>query len=298
MASKNGSASHDPSVVTPKTCMPSGLMYIPAYLSAEEQKVLLDGIDAGAWQKDPKRLRRFMQYGPVYDFKTHALDHCQAPVSFSPILAQLSERLSSDPRLALKFPIGQIHINEYVHHLGIAPHVDQTLSFGPQIISISLGDACPIVFSPIVSVATTTTTAIDGSIHDSPAPSDAKTTVAVGVVSPADAKTTVAVGVVSAVDAAASVKAEGFQKGRYTLLLEPGSVLLMSGEARYNYTHEIPFSKVVRWTEGDGGTQKVFRRSRKFRRVSIICRQLLVPPVQRPSGIAETLLDSSALLKE
>lgn len=57
---------------------------------------------------------------------------------------------------------------------------------------------------------------------------------------------------------------------KHTFVLEPGSLLIMSGEARRDWNHEIPYSKLVRWEEN--GQMKKFKREKTFRRVSLTMR--------------------------
>jgi alkylated DNA repair dioxygenase AlkB len=64
------------------------------------------------------------------------------------------------------------------------------------------------------------------------------------------------------------------------VMLEPGDLLIMTGEARYDYTHMIPYSKIFRWNQEGPivgqvkitGKYQKFKRSKDYRRVSITMR--------------------------
>jgi hypothetical protein len=40
----------------------------------------------------------------------------------------------------------------------------------------------------------------------------------------------------------------------HVVLVDGGDLLLMSGESRYNYSHEIPYTKILRWVDVDDET--------------------------------------------
>lgn len=64
---------------------------------------------------------------------------------------------------------------------------------------------------------------------------------------------------------------------RYVQLLNPQSLTLVTGESRYEWQHEIPYSKLVRWTDAEGNTHR-FKRHNTFRRVSLTFRSIVNKP--------------------
>ncbi len=156
-----------------------GLTYIPAYLSYDEQKNLLEQIDALPWISELRR--RVQHYGYRYDYRAKVITP-DLFLGHLPGWAQrMAERLHTDG-YAPNVP-EQVIVNEYIPGQGIAPHVDCVPCFGDTIMSLSLGSTCLMTFS-----------ALDG------------------------------------------FASEG-------LWLEPGSLLVMTGEARYQWKHGIPARK-------------------------------------------------------
>jgi alkylated DNA repair dioxygenase AlkB len=66
-----------------------------------------------------------------------------------------------------------------------------------------------------------------------------------------------------------------FSKGaeQKVIVLPPNSLLVMKGPARYDWTHEIPYTKLFRWVD-DSGCERVMKRPKGYRRVSITFRRL------------------------
>lgn len=61
-------------------------------------------------------------------------------------------------------------------------------------------------------------------------------------------------------------------KQPHVVVLEPCSLLVMSGAARFDCTHEIPYSKLFHWEEN--GTNKKHKRGKGFRRIAITFRNV------------------------
>ena len=157
----------------------SGLNFVPAYLSSAEQAHLLAIVDQGVWLTDLKR--RVQHYGYVYSYKKRQLDPAMYLGALPNWAQSLAERVHGDG-FAPAIP-DQLIVNEYQPGQGIAPHVDCVPCFADTILSISLGSACMIDFTPLKS---------SESLH---------------------------------------------------MLLQPGSLLVMQGEARYDWKHGIAARK-------------------------------------------------------
>lgn len=119
-----------------------GLIYIANFVSAEEEKALLEVIDKGPW--DHTLSRRTQQYGFMYDYKTPE----QKPEAARPIpepFKAVIKKLETDGH----FPEepDQVIVNEYEPGQGIAPHIDNINHFKERIYSISLGSATIMEFS-------------------------------------------------------------------------------------------------------------------------------------------------------
>lgn len=187
-----------------------GLKLLKDFISEEEEKDLLQAIDKHEWQGDGKGKRRIQQYGAIYDFDKHEVKRMDEnkvagfPDFFKPYLERISPFLSK--------PVQQAFVNEYVHHQGIAPHIDNPDDFGPEIISLSLNAPTVIVFANLEKTE------------------------------------------------------------QHHVLIPPRALLIMTGKARYEWTHEIPYSKIVRWE--DGAETFVYRRPNNYRRISITFRAL------------------------
>lgn len=153
----------------------SGLAYVPEYVSRDDEKALLNLVDAQPWQTHWQR--RIQPYGDAYGFTPAALP---MPAWGS----GLAERLFRDG--LTPFLCDRMLVNEYLPGQGIAPHVDYE-PYDRTVVSISLGSACIMDFA--------------------------------------------------AVDGTAS----------HQLWLEPRSVLVMDGEARYRWTHGIAGRRKDPW---------------------------------------------------
>jgi len=102
------------------------------YITAEEERALLDHVESGPWQNDYRR--RIQQYGLGY-----AADRGGSPAwvrDFPNWLVPLAEKVARDANFA-RFPENCV-INEYIPPLGIAPHKDYP-AFGPIVACVSLG---------------------------------------------------------------------------------------------------------------------------------------------------------------
>lgn len=180
-----------------------GLTCVPDYISAAEERDLLELIDRNRWSSEFKR--RVQHYGYRYDYRRRNVPESGYLGMLPGWLQALAERLQYDGLIA-ETP-DQCVINEYLPGQGIATHVDSIPCFGDTVLALSLGSFCVMEFS----------------------------------------------------HTACSLK--------LPVLLQPRSLLVMTGQARYKWRHGIPARKSDRY-EG-----MVFPRSR---RVSITFRKALV----------------------
>lgn len=120
-----------------------GLIYLPNYITVEQEAELIATIDEQPWLNDLKR--RVQHYGWKYDYKARRIDPSMNLGNLPNWLHELSNRLVSDG-LFQKAP-DQVIINEYQTGQGIAPHVDCVPCFEDTIASLSLGSSCVMDFT-------------------------------------------------------------------------------------------------------------------------------------------------------
>ena len=162
-----------------QTDLPSGLKYLPDFVSGEEADYLANKIDAQPWRSDLKR--RVQHYGYRYDYKARQAreeDYLGPLPSFLQVLA---ERLTHAGHFG-SVP-DQVIVNEYMPGQGISAHVDCRPCFGDVIASLSLLSSCLM-----------------------------------------------------------RLKNRNINQ-QVDLTLEPGGLLVLSGEARHVWTHAIPARK-------------------------------------------------------
>ena len=117
-----------------------GLILRSDYITSQEERELLQHIDAGEWETDWRR--RIQQYGVGY-----AGDHGTTPqwlCEFPEWLLPLADRVRKDAGFE-RFPENCV-INEYIPPLGIGPHKDYP-AFGPTIACVSLGSDVVLDFT-------------------------------------------------------------------------------------------------------------------------------------------------------
>lgn len=148
-----------------------GLRYLPDFITAEEERALVEIIDQQPWLNDLKR--RVQHYGYKYDYKARA-------VTADSYLGPLPDWLMPITK-KLPFKPDQAIVNEYLPGQGISAHVDCVPCFGDTIASLSLGSGAVMQFT------------------------------------------------------------KGQEK--HELYLEPRSLIILSGPARYEWTHTIPARK-------------------------------------------------------
>jgi alkylated DNA repair dioxygenase AlkB len=159
--------------------LPSGILYVPNFITEELENALTKHLDSGNWSNDLKR--RVQHFGYRYDYKARR-------VTFESHLGPLPEWLQPVAQTLLmsgytrKTP-DQVIANEYLPGQGISAHIDCEPCFGPVVASLSLLSHCEMVFRSI--------------------------------------------------DRSAKV----------SIILEPRSLVILSGDGRYSWTHEIPARK-------------------------------------------------------
>ncbi|MCG7493054.1 alpha-ketoglutarate-dependent dioxygenase AlkB [Thalassobius sp. Cn5-15] len=159
--------------------LPSGLKYLPDFVSVEEAGCLIHKLDAQSWRSDLKR--RVQHYGYRYDYKARQAREEDYLGPLPPFLQGLAEHLTHAGHFG-SAP-DQVIVNEYMPGQGISAHVDCRPCFGDVIASLSL-------LSPCV------------------------------------------------------MRLENRKISQQVdLTLEPGSLLVLSGEARHVWTHAIPARK-------------------------------------------------------
>ncbi|MCK6417541.1 MAG: alpha-ketoglutarate-dependent dioxygenase AlkB [Alphaproteobacteria bacterium] len=121
----------------------SGLIYIPDFISVQEQDFLLSQIDQQSWLTDLKR--RVQHYGYKYDYKARTVSNDAYLGSLPAWLSLLSNKLHNDGI----FPSvpDQVIVNEYLPGQGISAHIDCVPCFADTIASLSLGSPCIMEFS-------------------------------------------------------------------------------------------------------------------------------------------------------
>lgn len=125
----------------------SGLIYIPNYITKEQENSFIKSINAESWLTDIKR--RVQHYGYKYDYKARAIDYSMFLGALPSWASAMAKRLYLEKQIDQE--PDQLIINEYLPGQGIANHVDCEPCFGETVISISLGSYCVMDFINIKS---------------------------------------------------------------------------------------------------------------------------------------------------
>ena len=131
-------------MTTPQTAGRNGLHYTPDFLTPEEQKAIVEAIDAMPWRSDLRR--RVQHYGYVYDYKAKVIkpEHYIGPLP--EFIQPVAEKILNQTELFTETPVQAI-VNEYGPGQGIAWHHD-ALTFGPAIATISFLEPWHMEFNP------------------------------------------------------------------------------------------------------------------------------------------------------
>lgn len=120
-----------------------GLLYIPDYLSTDEETKLLKILNKQNW--DDSLSRRVQHYGYRYDYKARTVTSDMYIGSLPNWLNDLAVQLKNDG-LSEEVP-DQVIVNEYQPGQGISAHIDCESCFGPRIFSLSLGSTAIMEFT-------------------------------------------------------------------------------------------------------------------------------------------------------
>lgn len=119
--------------------MVPGLLYIPNFITEDEEKGLISNIDNMEWDSKLKRLTQ--HYGYRYDYTKRSVDSSMKlgdiPEFFTDIKTKVTEHFNKEP--------DQVIVNEYQPGQGIGRHVDCVPCFGPVVASLSLLAPCTML---------------------------------------------------------------------------------------------------------------------------------------------------------
>lgn len=121
---------------------PTGLSYLPAFVSLAEQQPLVEAIDVQPWSLELKR--RVKHHGYRYDYKSRRVERSMFLGSLPGFVSDLLPRLQAVA--AFEQVPDQLIVNEYLPGQGISAHVDCEPCFNNRIASVSLGSSCEIEF--------------------------------------------------------------------------------------------------------------------------------------------------------
>ncbi len=121
-----------------------GLSYVEDYITRDEEAALLAWIHAQEWSD--ALARKVQHYGYYYDYKSRAVSPANYIGKLPQPLLALAITLQEKGHMAQC--ANQVIINAYVPGQGIAAHIDQPNNFGPEIVSLSLGTAVEMAFTP------------------------------------------------------------------------------------------------------------------------------------------------------
>lgn len=125
------------------TALPDGLLYLPDFVSPQEQQTLLQHIDQATWLGDLKR--RVQHYGFKYDYQARKIDKSLYLGALPDWSQWLVERIMQQQWFKT-LPPDQLIVNEYQAGQGISAHIDCVPCFSDTIVSVTLGSACVMDF--------------------------------------------------------------------------------------------------------------------------------------------------------
>ena len=118
-----------------------GLIYIPNYITEQEETNIINLINNQNWNTE--LTRRTQHYGYTYPYDTK--DVLQPTTAIPLALRYLVNKLSEE----YKTEFDQLIVNEYEPGQGISAHIDHKKLFDDTIISISMGSQCVMKFEQI-----------------------------------------------------------------------------------------------------------------------------------------------------
>lgn len=120
--------------------MIQGLYFEENFLSEDEEKFLLNFINAQEWSEAISRRTQHYGYKYSYDRAVHTLESAKPiPEELHPLVVKLNAKFNKI--------FTQLIVNEYTPGQGISAHIDNPKLFGDTIVSISLGSTYPMKFS-------------------------------------------------------------------------------------------------------------------------------------------------------
>lgn len=125
-------------VLASEGSLPPGLIFIPNFISAVEERELislLDNPQNASWLTDLSR--RVQHFGYRYNYKLRALSAADKVADAPPFVRELGNRLADLGYFSS--PPDQVIVNEYEAGQGISPHVDRESCFGSVVASLSIG---------------------------------------------------------------------------------------------------------------------------------------------------------------
>lgn len=131
--------------VLEKPAVIKGLIYAPNFISLEEERALINFIDASPWLSDLKR--RVQHYGYKYDYRARTINREMRLGDLPDILHTVGTRLYQKGYLD-NVP-DQAIINEYLPGQGITAHIDCEPCFTNYIVSISILAPIVMEFQPL-----------------------------------------------------------------------------------------------------------------------------------------------------
>lgn len=229
-----------------------GLYYVEDFISVEEEAELLQYFDNQESLWEYGLSRRVQHFGIPFNYRTLMLDYNREIASIPTLCEPITERMinyansvrggdngegtegekSTSPEI--KLSLEQLTVNEYEPGQGIAPHVDTFSCFGPEIFIISLGSGIVMNFTKHISEKDYTHG--ENKMHDG----------------------------IEGDEGTSGVKSGN----RKYLFLKPRSLVLFTGESRYQWSHAIA-SRFRDKVNGDMLSRE--------RRVSLTFRQALEP---------------------
>ena len=120
-----------------------GLVYVPGFLSPDEEDHLVKKIDSCPWQSG-QLSRRVQHYGWRYDYRKRKVDTSMHLGPLPNWVGHIAKRLVST-KLLEEIP-DQVIVNEYLGNQGIHKHVDHRSHFADGIVMISLLEGWEMIF--------------------------------------------------------------------------------------------------------------------------------------------------------
>jgi len=125
-----------------------GLIFVPNFLSDQEQADLIKDIEAGIWVKNRTGSRPVQIFGPYHDKNYRIIrgKFSPHPTWYPKIAAKLAtmnivnRHKLADPQKA------EIYVNKYTEKHGLRPHFDHRATYDEAIYGLSLGADCTMTF--------------------------------------------------------------------------------------------------------------------------------------------------------